>query len=297
MAGICVIFNPTAQGEKALRFREHLISLAHQCTLKPTSAPGGGRALAAEAVREGFETVVAAGGDGTVNEVLNGICDEREGSKRARFGILPLGTVNVFAKELNIPTRIGEAWQTILGGKETVIDLPYAEFNANGLPQKRHFAQMAGAGLDSRAIELVNWEQKKQIGSLAYAVAGFKALQGHMPQIMVSDSNKSLTGELVLIGNGKFYGGKYKIFPLADLRDSMLEVSVFPRADVLALLRTGWGLLTNQLYASGGVRHFKAREIKLYSADPVPFHLEGDNVGQLPATFRVQPRGLRVLVP
>src|SRR3954453_5469686 len=140
MPRICVIFNPTARGEKALRFREHLDSLSNECALKPTSGPGAGRSLAAETVREGFETIVAAGGDGTVNEVLNGICDGADGSKRARFGVLPLGTINVFAKELNLPSRIGDAWQIIKGGNETVIDLPYAEFSANGLPQKRFFA-------------------------------------------------------------------------------------------------------------------------------------------------------------
>ena len=296
MSGICVIFNPSARGEKALRFRQHLTALSHECTLKPTYAVGSGRTLAVEAVREGFGTIVAAGGDGTVNEVLNGICDEPEGLSRARFAVLPLGTVNVFAKELDLPTRFGEAWRTIKEAHETIIDLPFAEFTENGLATKRYFAQMAGAGWDSRAIELVDWKYKKQIGGLAYVVAGLKAMQGHMHQIVVSDGDKSLTGELVLIGNGRFYGGRYKVFPLADLRDSVLEVSVLPKVDVLGLMRSGWGLLTNQLYASGGIRHFKARELQLYSTDQVPFHLEGENVGYLPAKFSVKPRCLRVVV-
>jgi diacylglycerol kinase family enzyme len=82
----CVVFNPAARGEKARRFRDQLAALSTECALKPTYAPGGGRALAAEAVREGFEIIVAAGGDGTVNEVLNGIGDEPEGFARARLG-------------------------------------------------------------------------------------------------------------------------------------------------------------------------------------------------------------------
>src|SRR5439155_12211045 len=130
----------------------HLATLSNECTLKPPYAAGSGRALAAEAVREGFETIVAAGGDGTLNEVLNGICDEPGGRERARLGILPLGTINVFAKELNLPTGFNDAWQIIQKGRESIIDLPWAEFTANGLPQKRYFAQLAGAGLDSRAI-------------------------------------------------------------------------------------------------------------------------------------------------
>ena len=303
MPRICVIFNPAARGEKALRFRSHLASLSEQCTLKPTFAAGSGRQLAAEAVREGFDIVVAAGGDGTLNEVLNGICDAEVGRVcpsaplKTCLGVLPLGTVNVFAKELNLPTRLKDAWQIICAGKQTIIDLPYAQFTLNGLAQKRYFAQMAGAGWDSRAIELVDWQHKKQIGGLAYVVAGLKALRGRMPQILVTVGKETLTGELVLIGNGRFYGGRYHVFPLADLRDSLLEVSIVPKVNIQGILRSGWGLLTNQLYTSGGLRHFKAETISLYSADPVPFHVEGENVGPLPATFSVQPRALRVIVP
>src|SRR3982074_628342 len=88
----CVIFNPTARGEKGRHFRRHLDSLGGQITLKLTAAIGDARLLAAEAVREGFEVVVAAGGDGTLNEVINGIGDTAQGFERTRFGLLPLGT-------------------------------------------------------------------------------------------------------------------------------------------------------------------------------------------------------------
>src|SRR6266480_3090309 len=144
MARICVIFNPAARGEKALRFRAHLNRLSHQCTLKPTTAVGSGQTLAAEAVREGFESVVAAGGDGTVNEVLNGIGDEPDGYTRVRLGVLPLGTVNVFAKELGMPTNFAAAWAILQRGVETSIDLPgrtrlscHVEGSIAGLPPAR----------------------------------------------------------------------------------------------------------------------------------------------------------------
>src|SRR5258708_30098773 len=95
---ICVIFNPTARGEKAKRFRRHLDTIAAECALKQTLAAGGARSLAAEAVNEGFQTIVAAGGDGTLNEVLNGIGDVEGGFARARLGALPLGTVTAFPR-------------------------------------------------------------------------------------------------------------------------------------------------------------------------------------------------------
>ena len=293
----CVIFNPAARGGKARRFRDHLASLSAQCALKPTYASGAGRALAAEAVREGFDVVVAAGGDGTLNEVLNGLGDEPNGLAQTRLGVLPLGTVNVFARELNLPLHFQTAWQVIERARETVIDLPAAEFTVDGQVQRRCFAQMAGAGWDSRAIELVDWGQKKKIGALAYVVAGFKALRGPLPQIVVTNGRETLAGELVLIGNGRFYGGDFNIFPEADLRDGVLEVSVFPRANVATLARYGLGLLAARGLETAGAARMKGETLQLYSAASVPFHVEGENIGYLPAKFTIRRQALRVLVP
>ncbi len=294
---ICVIFNPAARGEKAKHFRDHLARLSAQCALKPTYAAGTGRALAAAAVREGFDMIVAAGGDGTLNEVLNGIGDEPDGFSRARLGVLPLGTVNVFAKELNLPLNFPAAWQVIERGRETVIDLPEGEFAVNGQTQRRFFAQMAGAGWDARAVELVDLEHKKKIGALAYVVAGFKALRGPLPQIVVTNGQETLAGELVLIGNGRFYGGRFNIFPEADLRDGLLEVSVFPKANLAMLARYGFGLLANRPLEAAGVTRMRGDTLNLYSAASTPFHVEGENVGHLPVTFTVRRQALRVIVP
>ena len=292
----CVIFNPAARGHKANRFREHLSSLSAQCALKPTYAPGAGRVLAAEAVREGFELIVAAGGDGTLNEVLNGIGDVPEGYARACLGVLPLGTINVFARELGMPTGLEAAWDVLQKGRETQIDLPEAEFTgAAGKTERRGFAQMAGAGLDSRAIDLVDLEQKKRIGGLAYVVAGFKAIRETKAQIVATDGQQTVAGELVLIGNGRFYGGSYELFPGADLRDGLLEVSIFPRAGLGSLVRCGWGLLLKQLYTTGGAKHFRAASVQLYSASEIPFHVEGENAGRLPVRFSIRPKALRVI--
>ena len=293
----CVIFNPAARGGKARHFRDHLAGLSAQCALKPTYAAGAGRALAAEAVREGFELIVAAGGDGTLNEVLNGIGDEPAGLAQTRLGVLPLGTVNVFARELNLPLRFQTAWQVIERARETVIDLPEAEFTLNGQVHRRFFAQMAGAGWDSRAIELVDWRHKKKFGALAYVIAGFKALRGPLPQIVVTNGQETLAGELVLIGNGRFYGGPFNIFPEADLRDGLLEVSVFPKANLETLARYGLGLLAARGLETARVTRLKGGRISLYSAMPTSFHVEGENVGHLPVTFTVRRQTLRVIVP
>ena len=293
----CVIFNPAARGDKARHFREQLAALSARCALKPTYAAGAGRPLAAEAVREGFEVIVAAGGDGTLNEVINGLGDEPVGFARTRLGVLPLGTVNVFAKELGLPTGFDPAWAVIERGRETMIDLPQAEFTVEGQPRRRYFAQLAGAGLDSRAIELVDWEHKKRIGPLAYVVAGFKALNEPKPQVIFSSAQAGAAGQLILVGNGRYYGGRFTVFPKADLRDGLLDVAVFPKVNWEMLLRGGWGWLFDQLHAAAGVRTFQTESFTLNSAAPVPFELDGDNVGHLPATFSVRRQALRVLVP
>jgi diacylglycerol kinase (ATP) len=294
---ICVIFNPAARGEKAKHFRDQLASLSAEVTLKPTYAPGTGRPLAAEAGREGFDTIVAAGGDGTLNEVVNGMGDASDGFVKARLAILPLGTINVFARELQIPTGFDAAWKIIRQGKETLLDLPQAEFVVEGQPCRRYFAQLAGAGLDSRAIELVNLGHKKAIGPLAYVVAGFKAMAETKAQIIASAAQTGATGELVLIGNGRYYGGKFTLFPKADLRDGLLDVTVFPRVNWEVLLRSGWGWLTDQLHSSAGCHSFQAESLTLTSSVPVAFELDGDNAGYLPVKFSVQRQALRVVVP
>ncbi|MBI3850611.1 MAG: diacylglycerol kinase family lipid kinase [Verrucomicrobia bacterium] len=293
----CVIFNPTAKGDKARRFRRQLDTLQTGCTFKLTQAAGDARHLAAEAVRENFDTVVAAGGDGTFNEVLNGIGDEPGAFDRVRLGLFPLGTMNVVAKELGIPIQPELAWQTLQQGRETAIDLATVEFTANGAPARRYFAQLAGAGLDARAIEQTSWALKKKIGPLAYVVAGLKALLGEQSRITATNGAQSVTGELVLIGNGRFYGGKFAIFPEADLRDGLLEVCVFPHVNWLVLGWCALPLLTWGLLPEKAVRRFRWEKLTLTTPSSAHFQLDGELVGNLPATFSLQRNKLRVLVP
>lgn len=293
----CVIFNPVARGNKARRFRRQLETVGAQCALKATSAPGDARRLAAEAVREGFDLVVAAGGDGTVNEVLNGLGDAPEGFTRTRLGVLPLGTVNVFARELGLPLRIERAWDVLQRGRETCIDLPYAEFTANGARRRHYFIQLAGAGMDARAIELVDWEHKKKIGPLAYVIAGWKALREPQPQITVRAGERTVAGEFVLVGNGRFYGGPVPAFPQADLRDGRLDICVLPRLNWRTLLRCAPNLLLRREAPASVVRNFQAASFELTAETQAAFELDGEWAGHLPATFAVEPGRLRVIVP
>jgi diacylglycerol kinase (ATP) len=292
----CVIFNPTAKGEKARRFRHHLDEFGSRCSLKLTAAVGDARRLAAVAVAEGFDTIVAAGGDGTLNEVLNGIGDAPDGFARARLGVLPLGTVNVFARELRIPTKVGPAWEILCRGREALVDLPYVTYGANA-SERRYFAQLAGAGLDARAIELVEWKMKKKFGPLAYIMAGIKAFRNSPAVITAAGAGHSEVGALVLIGNGQLYGGQFKLFPKANSRDGLIDVCVFPRITWLLLAFCGPGLLLTGRLPASIMRTFQTESLTLTSATPTPFEVDGELIGHLPATISAQRSKLRVIVP
>jgi diacylglycerol kinase (ATP) len=294
---LCVIFNPTARGERARRVLRRLQALERSCTLRPTLAAGTARPQSTEAVREGFDTIVAVGGDGTVNEVINGIADAPDGFARTRLAVLPVGTVNVFARELGIPFQFQRAWEIICLGRETAVDLPEIQFQTARGPQRRWFAQMAGCGLDARAVELMDWGLKKRIGQFAYVVAGLKALREPAATITASDGQRSYAGQLVLLGNGRLYGGPIPVFHQADLRDGLLDICVFPKVNWFVILRYACAYLSPKLLHRGPEHHFQAQSVTVECAAAAPVEIDGEHVGHTPVRCSMHPRILRVVVP
>ena len=290
----CVIFNPSARGEKAEVLCARAQSLFPNCAWRRTSQAGQARVLAAQAVRGGYQTIIAGGGDGTANEVVNGIGDVPGGLDSTHFGVLPLGTVNVFARELGLPRHLAGAVKMLKEGKTMTIDLGRVEYTAAGSPRQRYFIQLAGAGLDSRSIELVNWELKKKLGPIAYIVAGCKAIREPQP-VIVAHTQTPVSGQTVLIGNGRFYGGSFPVFPAASLQDGLLDVCVLPKVTWPRLMAAAPGLLTGRELCSA--LHFSLRSVTLTSTSRVILQLDGENACELPATLSVRPRALRVIVP
>jgi diacylglycerol kinase (ATP) len=293
----CVIFNPTAKGDKARHFRRKLDEIGAVAELKMTTHPGAARELAAGAVTEGFQTIVAAGGDGTLNEVANGIGDAPDGYMRARFGILPLGTVNVFALELGIPFEVEKAWPIILAGKEQIIDLPEATFRNKDEVIRRRFLQMAGAGWDARAVELISWKLKKRIGRFAYIWAGLGALKKMKSKVHVQSSAHAHDGDFILIGNGRFYAGKYPFFYEGNLADGKFDVTVFPEFHWKSMPACMTNFVIGRYFRAGAQPYFQAHEIELTSPELTPLQLDGELVGHLPAKISILPKTLRVIVP
>ena len=294
---ICVIFNPAARGNKARRFRRHLDEMAQQSFFKATTAPGDARRFAATAVADGFDVIAAAGGDGTVNEVLNGIGDVPGGFDRVRLGVLPLGTVNVFAREWKIPLRLEAAWAVLRRARETRLDLGRVNFLEEGQPAQRYFMQLAGAGLDARAVELVSWRLKTNAGPLAYVVAGFQAVLEKQARLCVSVDGQKLEGELVLFGNGQLYGGPFAFFPGASASDGRLDACVFPSVSLPSLCRLVPELLLRRKLPEKMVRRARVQSLEVTCETPAAFELDGEWAGYLPATFSVEPKKLRMVVP
>ena len=210
--------------------------------------------------------------------------------------MLPLGTVNVFARELAIPRQVEAAWEIIRAKRTTKIDLPSVSFVVNGVSERRYFAQLAGAGLDARAIELVHWPSKKKIGPFAYVIAGLRALRARAPEITILSGDFSANGRFVLVGNGRLYGGQFKLFPQADLRDGVLELCIFPKVNWLTLAWCGPKLLTLGTLPARASQCLRAETFTLSSDEKVPFEVDGELVGHLPATFSLEREKLRVLV-
>lgn len=297
MRRICVIYNPVARGGKAKRFLRHRDWFDRGVVFRPTDAPHAATRMAAEAIREGFDTVAAAGGDGTLNEVLNGFRLVADGFSRTRLAVVPLGTVNVFAKELDLPMNLRRSWEIILRGSERAIDVGAVEFERDGKPERRLFVQLGGAGLDARAIELVDWEQKKKLLQLAYVIAGLKALREPRSEIVCEAGGRIYSGGLVLFGNGRFYGGRLPIFHRASLADGRLHVCVFQKVNLWIAARYGLGFLTGTANPPATVQYLEVDEFKLSSKQKTPFELEGDLVGHLPAQVRMHAERVRVIVP
>jgi YegS/Rv2252/BmrU family lipid kinase len=291
MDKLFVIFNPAARGEKSRRARRFLeTKRGASVTLAPTQRAGEAQSLAARAVAEGYNVVVAAGGDGTINEVINGI-----GPSGAALGVLPLGTVNVFAHELRIPRKLEAAWAVIHGGHTRTIDLAQAQANGS----TRYFAQLAGVGFDAHAVRAASWELKKRIGPLSYVWAGLKALSRSHPPVEVSVNGTGPLGSAVavLVGNGRFYGGRFALFPKARMDDGLLDVCMFETVGYWDVLRYGQGILRGAHVDLGDVKYFQTDNLVCRVTGPTPFELDGEDAGDAPVTFSVVPRALRVVVP
>ncbi len=235
----------------------------------------------------GDRLVVAAGGDGTVNEVLNGLSPE------ATLGILPLGTANVLARELGLPLDAEEACRRILEGEATQVDFGVA---TDGRGVERRFACMAGIGFDAKVVGTVTPRLKRFLRGLAFAVTAFRVLFGNkFPNVEISDGDEVHVARFAIVANGHRYGGDYRVTGPGLLTSGEFEtvlverVSVLLRPDIFA-----WIIARKPLNRT--MQSFTSTEVSARSPGAqVPVQLDGELWGELPMTFRIEPGALNVI--
>lgn len=281
-----VILNPAARGERARRLHARIETLTKGSLLRSTSRCGEAESLARAAASEGFERVVAAGGDGTVNEVVNGLA-----GTQAALGLLPLGTMNVFANELGLPAGdLGRCWQIIQDEKARAVDLP----SANG----KHFVQMAGVGFDAQVVKETSLAFKRSFGPLSYLISAAQIAARRPPRLRIESENAvTEEGSFVLIGNGRLYGGRFPFFKQAVIDDGLLDVLVFKRFNYVEIVRYMQDVIFSSQITSPEVEYFQTKSLRVTSEVTVPVEIDGELVGNCPVEFRIRRRGLRVFAP
>ncbi len=290
---IPVILNPAARSTQAAAREKAIRALSPEPELILTTAPGEATEIAARLACEGRSLIVAAGGDGTMNEVLQGICrvnaQRAAGEKHTALGVLPVGTMNVFSLELGLPSQdISACWSRLTSGRRREIDLWMAN--------EHYFVQLAGVGLDAEIIQETPWERKKRLGPLSYVVSAVQVLGRTPPILRVKiEGRPDLLGSVVLIGAGKHYGGPVKVFPQADQQDGMLDLLVFRQLGGWEFAQMVRALLESGYDTALDLDYLQVREFTVMAEPEAPYELDGELVqDRTPVHFRPAPFLLKV---
>jgi diacylglycerol kinase (ATP) len=279
-----VILNPAARG--ARRLRKDVEKLARGAIICATSGAGEASALARNAVAEGYQRIVAAGGDGTINEIVNGIAGHN-----VALGLLPLGTMNVFAAELGLPANdLGRCWKIIQQNRSRRVDLPRAN--------RQHFVQLAGVGLDAQAVKETSRAFKRNFGPLSYLISAVQIASRTPPVLQIESEDAVATeGSFVLVGNGRLYGGRFPFFKQAVMNDGLLDVIVFKRLSYVDIIRYLQNVVFTPQISSPEVEYFQTKHLSVSSDESVPVEIDGELIGNCPVEFKIRAGGLRVLTP
>ena len=285
MTDIVVIANPAAGNLETIRdCQERVESIVGRWPVRITSHAGEAEVLARHAVEEGFGRIVAAGGDGTVNHVANGIA-----GSDAALGILPMGTVNVFAMELGLPVNdLDRCWEIIQTGTTRLVDLP----SANG----KYFVQLGGIGLDAQAVKETTLAFKRSLGPLSYLISAAHIAARQPPKLLIESEDAPVQdGSFVLVGNGRLYGGPFPFFKQAVVDDGLLDVVLFKRLGFLEILKYLHDVVFSSDIRVPEIEYFQTSQLRVSSEQDVPVELDGELAGNCPVDFQMHEKALPVL--
>ena len=294
-----VIYNPKAGQRRYALFTsviERLKSYGVEVTVKETGARGDAEAFARQARQHSLmkaqnapDAVVAAGGDGTINEVVNGMS-----GGELPLAILPLGTANVLAAEIGLEVKAEEIADTIWRGP--VIDAHTGDVNGH------RFTLMAGVGLDADVVANVNTRVKARLGKGAYVLTTLSELASYKPHYYrVAIDGHTYKAASVVVAKAHFYGGTFICAPDARLDADILHVCLFERVGRWNAVRYAANMMMGRLPMTAGYRIIETRSVSIwaeegaYSGDPV--QADGDIVTNLPASISLPSQPLRLVVP
>jgi diacylglycerol kinase family enzyme len=292
-----LIHNPHAgkliRGGAALLDEAHaaLLAAGNAVQLWPTLGPRTATALAKRAVEEGCDLVIAAGGDGTINEVAEGVI-----GSGVPLGILPAGTANVLAME----TGLGPDLRQAAAGLNACVPcrIPAGRVEASG-SEPRHFLLMAGAGLDAHIVYHLDAALKSRTGKFAYWIGGFKVIGRDLPEFTVTVERRAYACSFALISRVRNYGGDLQIACKTSLLDDCFEVVLFEGTKAYRYLKYLAGVATRRLEGMQGVSVLRSTAVELScpSDSRIYVQIDGEFAGRLPARIELVRDALTILLP
>lgn len=287
-----IIANPTS-GSYLFHTRQINATVAFlrghgwQVELHLTTGAGDARRLARKAVERQLNVVIAAGGDGTLNEIIQ----ELAGSETA-LGVLPVGTVNVWARETNIPLDSAGARQVLVEGQVRYIDL--------GKVNDRYFLLMAGIGFDAEVTHAVEKKPIKRLGVMGYLLVGAwlgLGYQSFRAFVTVNGRLVKKNALQIVIGNTQLYGGTIKYTWRAKCDDGRLDLCIVRQRNLPGRIVVMCDFLLRRKQRRHWVTYEKSETIEIRTPTPIPIQIDGDPAGYTPAKFTVAPGVLKVIIP
>lgn len=288
-----IIYNPTSGRETAKKniayILDRLEGAGYEASAYATKGKGDATKGALRAVKRKFELVVAAGGDGTINEVVNGLA---EMEYRPKLGVLPLGTTNDFARSVAIPKDIAKACDVLCDGYELPIDI--------GKVNNRYFINIAGGGKLTELTYDVPSKLKTMMGQLAYYIKGIEMLPSLRPtRVTIEYDERTFSGDIMLflVSNSNSVGGFDKIAPDAKLNDGLFDLTILKAVNVGEFLRLASMALRGEHMKDPKVIYTQASRIKVESEEKMQLNIDGEYGGDFPGEIVNLCRHLRLIVP
>jgi YegS/Rv2252/BmrU family lipid kinase len=285
MREIVMVFNPAAGRRRRRRLQQVLAVLDERRVryqVRETSTAGDARRIAAN-LPQNTAMVVAVGGDGTVNEVVNGLVGAADAGRRPELALVPMGTANVLAAEIGLTDLSPENISgTIIDGQRRDIFLARAN--------ERYLIQMCGVGFDAHVVANVNLSLKRRVGKLAYALASLAQFWRYIPRkYRVVVDGVTYDAASVIVANGHFYAGRFSCAPQARIDEPLLHACLFQRTGRWHVIRYAWGLLSGRLGHFRDVMVVPAEQVVIDSAaapaTAEPVQGDGDIIADLPVTI------------